>query len=409
LDDALSGRSGAQPGRVASALATLRSRRSHAAGLAVLLALVLLPAPLLPPLSATRALESATGAGFSAAWLVATILLHLAIYGTLGVVTAVAIGAGATRLGRLLRLLLAPLALVAVVVVVRSVKLGHLPLLENAIVPIGASALGVWIGLLLRQHGWRATIVTTALLAAGMAWGWWPVASSELSCATEAKLKRLVESAPRLPSGDARFGSLLTTAFARPPTNAPTSSGTTTLPPEEENRAALLALGIAIGHERLARYAGLDPRGELVRAASSLRDATTLRGRKDWPRHFFVSAALAVVENEFVSDMGGLVKEELDALTHGTGFSFADLTADRAGARFARAATESDGAARAMQARVAHGCSVDDVFPPASDLPENLTVEEFRRDFGGVGTLRYRQRVADIEARLDRCAGLVVP
>src|SRR5262249_37648754 len=77
--------------------------------------------------------------------------------------------------GRLLRLLLAPLALVAVVVVVRSVKLGHLPLIQNAIVPIGASALGVWIGLLLRHHGWRATIVATALLAAGMAGGWWAV------------------------------------------------------------------------------------------------------------------------------------------------------------------------------------------------------------------------------------------
>src|SRR5262249_44461357 len=160
-----------------------------------------------------RALESATGAGFSSAWLVATIALHVAIYGTLGVVAAFAIGAGATRRGRLLRLLLAPLALVAVVVVVRSVKLGHLPLIQNAIVPIGASALGVGIGLLLRHHGWRATIVATALLAAGMAWGWWPVASSELGRATEAKLKRLVEAAPRLPSGDERFGALLTTAF----------------------------------------------------------------------------------------------------------------------------------------------------------------------------------------------------
>ncbi len=52
---------------------------------------------------------------------------------------------------------------------------------------------------------------------------------------------------------------------------------------------------------------------------------------------------------------------------------------------------------------------VDDFFPPAFDLPENLTVEEFRRVYSGVGSRRYRQMVSDIEARLDRCAGLSAP
>src|SRR5262249_61390306 len=98
--------------------------------------------------------------------------------------------------------------------------------------------------------------------------------------------------------------------------------------------------------------------------------------------------------------------EELDALTHGTGFSFADLAADRAGTRFARAATASEDAARAAQARLAAGFATDDYFPQAADLPENLTVEQFRRDFGGVGSPRDRQKVAEIEARLDRCAAL---
>jgi hypothetical protein len=364
--------------------------------------LVLLPAPLLPPLAATRAVESLLGASWSSAYLVAAVALHLLLYGSLGLVAAFAVGPGETRRARLLRLLLAPLALVLLVIVVRSVRLGHVPPIQNAIVPLGASALGVGIGLLLRQHGGRATAVVTALLAVALAWGWWPVVSSDLSRATAARLEQLVALAPRLPSGEARFAALLQAAFAPAPSDTLAS-------PADQNRAAILALGIAIGHERLARYAGLDPDGESVRLACRLRDGTTLRGRKDWPRHFFVSATLAVVENEFLSDAGGLMKEQLDALTHGTGFSFADLAADRAGARLAHAATDSDAAARTMQARLARGCTVDDLFPPAADLPENLTVEQFRRDFGGVGSLRYRRKVAEIEERLDRCAALAAP
>jgi hypothetical protein len=51
----------------------------------------------------------------------------------------------------------------------------------------------------------------------------------------------------------------------------------------------------------------------------------------------------------------------------------------------------------------------DDFFPPASDFPEHLTVEQFRRDYGGVGTQRYRQTVSDIDTRLNRCAALAPP
>jgi hypothetical protein len=36
----------------------------------------------------------------------------------------------------------------------------------------------------------------------------------------------------------------------------------------------------------------------------------------------------------------------------------------------------------------------------------NLTVEQFRLDYGGVGSQRYRQMVGEIEARLDRCNAL---
>src|SRR6185436_867681 len=139
------------------------------------------------------------------------------------------------------------------------------------------------------------------------------------------------------------------------------------------------------------------------------RPGTTLREREDWPRHFCLSAALAVLEHPLVSDAGGLMKEQLDALTHGSGFSFGDLAADRAGVRFAQAATDTETSARAMQTRLGESYTADDFFPPVSDLPENLTVEAFRRDYGGVGDQRYRQKIREVEARLDSCPALSTP
>jgi hypothetical protein len=368
-----------------------------------LLALVIVPAPLLPPLGLTEKVHSLLGVSWTTAYLAAAIGLHMALYGALGVVAAFAVGPGKTLRRRWLQLLIVPVVVVGIVVLVRSLKLGHVPMLANAAVPMIACALGVVFGLLLRQGGWRVTLVATLVLAAAMVWAYWPGVSAELSRATAVQLRRIVDIAPQLPSGDERFGVLLQTVFAPMPSTAARSAAV------EHNRAAILALGIALGHERLARYAGLGRHSELVRAAIAVRAGTTLRGRHDWARHYCLSAALAVVENSLISDAGGLIKEELDALTHGSGFSFGDLTADRAGVRFARAATASETAALAMQARLQAGYVADDFFPPASDFPENLTVEQFRRDYGGVGSHRYRHTVRDIEARLNRCAALAVP
>jgi hypothetical protein len=379
------------------------STTSKAATAVILLALVFVPAPLLPPLGLTGRVQSMLGVGWQTAYLAATIGLHIALYGPLGVVAACAVGPGKQRRQRWLQLLLVPVVVVGIAVLVRSLKLGHVPMLANAAVPMAACALGVVVGLLFRQRGWRVTLVATLVLAAGLLWAYWPGVSSELSRATAVQLRRIVDAVPHLPSGDERFGVLLQTVFASMPSTAARPAAV------EHNRAAILALGIAVGHERLARYAGLERNSELVRGATAVRAGTTLRGRNDWARHYCLSAALAVVENAFISDAGGLIKEELDALTHGSGFSFGDLTADRAGVRFARAAAGSETAALALQARLLEGYAADDFFPPPADFPENLTVEQFRRDYGGVGTPRYRQTVSDIDTRLHRCAALAAP
>ena len=379
------------------------SAKNKAAALVVLLALILVPAPLLPPVALAEKVQSILGIGWKGAYLITALGLQVVLYGSLGVLAAFAVGPAKKRRGRWMRLLAVPLVVVGVAIVVRSLKLGHVPMLANAAVPMIACVLGVVIGLLFRQHGWRVTLVSMLVLFIGILWAYWPSVSSELSRSTEMQLRRIAEVSSGLTTGDERFGVMLQAVFT------PTASASTQPSAVEHNRAAILALGISLGDERLARYVGLQHDSELSRIGVIARTRTTLRGRSDWARHYCLSAALAVVENPLVSDAGGLIKEELDALTHSSGFSFGDLAADRAGVRFAEAATKSERAAVAMQVRLQGGYVIDDFFPNISDLPENLTLEQFRHDYGGVGSQRYRQTVSDIERRLDACAALALP
>jgi hypothetical protein len=163
-----------------------------------------------------------------------------------------------------------------------------------------------------------------------------------------------------------------------------------------ENRAAILALGILLGHWRVESLVGpVTDRRRLGQAR--------LRDRRDWCQHFFVSAALAVASNESLSDQAGLLKEELDAGEGGSGFSFADLLADRAGTQFALAATRDEPSARRIQSRLAGDFQIGEVFPPADDLPEGIPDPAFQADYGGVGGEKYRAVLAEIERRLETC------
>jgi hypothetical protein len=326
-----------------------------------------------------------------------------AFYGSLGVVATFALRPSPTLRGRLLQLALMPWVVVGMATIIRSVKAGHLPVWTNAVVPVVACLAGVGLGLGLRYRRWKETLAVAVIVIGTTVWGLSGKPSSALSRATALHLRGLVAASPFPPAGDARFGLLLETAFA-PPAGGAISSGSV-----DHNRAAILALGIAVGDRGLARLVGLGEDTALVRQAVAAGAGATLRGRGDWAKHYTVSAALAVLEHPFVSDAAGLMKEQLDALTQGSGFSFGDLAADRAGVRFAAAATHSPAAAEAMQARLRGGFTVDDFFPPTADLPEDLTVEQFRRDYGSVGSPRYREMTAAIEARLDRCPGLAPP
>jgi hypothetical protein len=129
-----------------------------------------------------------------------------------------------------------------------------------------------------------------------------------------------------------------------------------------------------------------------------------LDGRPDWARHFCVSAAITVLLQEAVSDAVSLLKEELDADEGGSGFSFADLLADRAGAAFALSVTRDEAAARAMQDRLADGFGIEEVFPTADGLPEGISKAELQSRYGGISGEGYCRVVEEIERRVAACA-----
>jgi hypothetical protein len=115
--------------------------------------------------------------------------------------------------------------------------------------------------------------------------------------------------------------------------------------------------------------------------------------------HVLVSAALAVTGGGPLADAIGLYKEVADS-KGGSGFSFNDLAADRAGTRFGQQALRDP---QGFQARLAAmRLDESDLLPAIADLPESMSAEEFARRFGGVGAPPYQRMLADIESRLDK-------
>lgn len=161
-----------------------------------------------------------------------------------------------------------------------------------------------------------------------------------------------------------------------------------------ESRAAIVILSSYV--------VGREPAEILPAAAAwprAVRRRVTLAGRDDFPKHFLVSAAIAAEAGSALADAVGLYKE-LDDANGGSGFSFNDIAADRAGTRFGEIAADADGGARRLAQALARGVREADFMPAIADLPEFMSQAEFERRFGGVGGKAYAKMMATIESRV---------
>lgn len=159
-----------------------------------------------------------------------------------------------------------------------------------------------------------------------------------------------------------------------------------------ENRAALLMLTLWATHR---------PPDQLVSGAASWPSPVAvelrLNDRPDTALHFLVSAVIASQADAELADAVGLWKELADSAAGGSGFSFNDLAADRAGTLFGSLAV---GRPLAFQEAV-HGVAAEaDLMPATAGLAEGLSEADFVAQYGGAqgeGTQRLR---AEIDRRL---------
>lgn len=170
--------------------------------------------------------------------------------------------------------------------------------------------------------------------------------------------------------------------------------------PAAENRAAILALGAYVNRRALSAPSGSEePESEPRPEAPAFRPVL-LRGRVDLAQHFMTSAAVATQGGEALSELLGLYKEIADS-RGGSGFSFADLAADRAGNRFALRAAGDPAGARAIQALARQGLAEDDFMPPIDGLPEGLDSAALAAGFGDPQDPAYRRVANQIERSID--------
>ena len=160
-----------------------------------------------------------------------------------------------------------------------------------------------------------------------------------------------------------------------------------------ENRALILALAFYVNQKNL---------GKLMPAAKEWPQpawrVVTLNGRSDLTKHYLVSAMLAAYAGTPLADAVGLYKEIEDA-RGGSGFSFNDIAADRAGRQMGELAVSSDNQARRVQGLLAMA-KESDFMPETADLPEFMQEAEFQRRFGGLQGEKYRQMMAEIDSRI---------
>ena len=161
-----------------------------------------------------------------------------------------------------------------------------------------------------------------------------------------------------------------------------------------ENRAVILVLTFYANQMDLNK---IIPQSKTW-PRSTLR-TVTLNDRDDFPKHYLVSAMLAAYAGTPLADAVGLFKEIEDS-RGGSGFSFNDIAADRAGTRMGELAISNEQRAKKIQMLMA-AAKESDIMPVTTDLPEFMPEVEFKRRFGGTQGEPYRQMMEEIESRVS--------
>ncbi len=170
---------------------------------------------------------------------------------------------------------------------------------------------------------------------------------------------------------------------------------------EREMQAALIALAVYCGHRKFEQIVGEVVPAER-RGDATACEAARLGGRADLRRHFAISAGLEAASDAGFAFAVGEFKELLDSNRGGSGFSFDDIAADRAGIRFAERMLSAPPADWSARAAALTGESA--YFPRVDDLPSGMTEAAFRDRFGDVDSAAYKRMLDRIDTRISGLA-----
>lgn len=166
---------------------------------------------------------------------------------------------------------------------------------------------------------------------------------------------------------------------------------------KNEYRAAILAMSIYFGSNRFEAIIGKVKTPDLKHCMGDKK--TVLAGRRDLMLHFIISAGLKVLSDNGVPFVIGEFKELLDTGKWGSGFSFVDLAADRAGLKFAELAVNKQDVDKL--AMLSDENLTEKIFFPEIDgLPEGLSKTEFDYYYKNVDSIYYKSMLKDIDKRI---------
>ena len=353
------------------------------------------PRPMGAPEWAVRGIRSLTGLSEPAARVAATISLRAVYLALIGILLALSLRHVPIRYAATLAVIVAPLLAVGV----KWINFEYLPISSQLVFFMTAGVSGALAGLALRRS--RVALSALVILGVGLfAWGTSTAVSNDLYEAARMTGLHVLEREEDIAQGDEGFAQLFEVAFAFAEDN---SHGTGAVLP---NQAAILALGVILGEDRVARVGKRMAKPGREQDRASIRHRIQVRGRNDLSRHFWVSAALTVLSGEKRATTVGVTKEMKDSLPGGSGFSFVDMVANKAGIRFAKVATKHEASARAMQLRIAEGLIIDDFFPEIEGLPEDIPRDEFQSEYGGLGGAESRRLFGEMDRRVGVLKGL---
>jgi hypothetical protein len=166
--------------------------------------------------------------------------------------------------------------------------------------------------------------------------------------------------------------------------------------PVKENRAVIMAMALYVMNVNISQIFGNSDPIPVIQP-----HRITLAGRQDFAKHFLTSAAIAISADTNIADSFGLMKE-IDDASAGSGFSFTDVGADRAGVSFAEFATSNPQNAVILQRKLSGDLAEEVFIPSLAGLPEFMPEEEFVAKYGGVNQPEFQRVIADIEERISQ-------